>query len=114
MQQVHIRVDYLVSNLSIKKDNLIMKIDSKFKDGEKIISDTFNATFLNDDIYIIHILSNSISSMSFLIERFKGSYTASVIQSRGLTSTLILDNDGVNIFGNVFNITGLEIYKIKI
>ena len=89
-----------------------MKIDSKFKDGEKIISDTFNATFLNDDIYIIHILSNSISSMSFLIERFKGSYTASVVQSRGLTSTLILDNDGVNIFGNVANIIGLEVYEL--
>ena len=90
-----------------------MRIDTKLIDGEKIISDTFNSTFLKDDIYILNVMSNSVSSVSFLIKRFEDNYSAPIIQARGASSTLILSNDGVTIFGNVANIIGLEVYKLN-
>lgn len=99
--------------MKAKKGNLLLSINNqKFVDGEKIISETFNNSVLKDDIYILHIWSNSVSNISFLIKRVNGQYSAPIIQARGASSTLILFNNGVTIFGNVANIIGLEVYEL--
>lgn len=52
--------------------------------------------------------------MSFLIKRLEGSFSSPITQARGATATLLLDNNGVVIFGDVRNIIGLEIYELTI
>ena len=103
-----------LDNLRTKKGKLILSITSTFVDGEKIISETFNSSFLNNDVYLICIQSNSVSCMSFLIKRLEGSFSSPITQARGATATLLLDNNGVVIFGDVRNIIGLEIYELTI
>lgn len=105
---------FSLDNLRTKKGKLILSITSTFVDGEKIISETFNSSFLNNDVYLICIQSNSVSCMSFLIKRLEGSFSSPITQARGATATLLLDNNGVVIFGDVRNIIGLEIYELTI
>lgn len=50
--------------------------------------------------------------MSFLIKRFEGSFSSPIMQARGATATLLLDNTGVVMFGDIRNIMGLEIYEL--
>lgn len=104
----------MVDNLRTKKGKLILSITTTFSDGQRVDSETFNSSFLKDDIYFIYVRSNSVSTMSFLIKRDSVIYTSPIIQARGLSSSLILDRVGVKIFGNVENIVGLEIYELTI
>lgn len=100
--------------MKIKKGKKVLSLtDTKFTDGSKVLSDTFNSTLLSEDIYIIIIWSNSVTNMATLIKRFDGQYNASILQARGSSSVMVLDVEGVTFFGNVQNLIGIEVYEIS-
>ena len=50
--------------------------------------------------------------MGLLIKRFEGQYNASIVQARGTASIMSLSTDGVTFFGDVKNLTGIDVYEL--
>ena len=102
-----------LENLSISQGRKIMTIETSFTNNKKILSETFNSTFLIKNCYLLEIYSDGLLSRILLFRNFNSGIRGSGVYAVTPFS-IVIDESGVTLFGDVTNIIKLVVYDITI
>lgn len=105
-----------LDNLKIfRGDTIFLTEPHDYQNGKAYKDKNFNINDLKDYAYFIHISSKSISINTLIFYVKDGDYRAHFNSTTGAyPSLIILDKDGITIFGNTISIITIAVTKIQI